>query len=364
MSAADWTKDRVALLKQAVADGKTSGQAAVILGFERGAIVGKARRLGLRFGTAPNSPAQSKGLVRFHAARRRADRGEMRARVIELYRGGASMRAVARLVDRTHERVRQILLEENIPVRGRGGWTISPNPLDRRKTRTPIKRVDDLLRSGLGVTEIVAQTGLSADHVSHRATLMRMESRRAFTPDSSCPKFAHHEEFCALVTAEGGMPTAVITPSGTMWIDMAGQPWRHQACGNTALKPGRSRMGERHLSELEWLGWEVAAIRMLEERPQLGRVLRVLVQIAPRVATFDVLRREMIPHGRCRAETPANKHVQVIVCWLREALCDLGLPVPRTARVEGYAFSREQADVVLEVVIATLHPRALDEVAA
>jgi hypothetical protein len=254
MSAADWTKDRVALLKQAVADGKTSGQAAVILGFERGAIVGKARRLGLRFGTAPNSPAQSKGLVRFHAARRRADRGEMRARVIELYRGGASMRAVARLVDRTHERVRQILLEENIPVRGRGGWTISPNPLDRRKTRTPIKRVDDLLRSGLGVTEIVAQTGLSADHVSHRATLMRMESRRAFTPDSSCPKFAHHEEFCALVTAEGGMPTAVITPSGTMWIDMAGQPWRHQACGNTALKPGRSRMGERHLSELGMAG--------------------------------------------------------------------------------------------------------------
>lgn len=55
----DWTPELDAKLRQLIADGLSASQAAAVIGGTRNAMIGRARRLGLRFGRIVNGPSHA-----------------------------------------------------------------------------------------------------------------------------------------------------------------------------------------------------------------------------------------------------------------------------------------------------------------
>ena len=59
MEYGQWTEQRVAALEKAIAEGKSASEAGRIIGCTRNAAIGKAHRLGLRFGLSKPGPPRA-----------------------------------------------------------------------------------------------------------------------------------------------------------------------------------------------------------------------------------------------------------------------------------------------------------------
>lgn len=92
----------------------------------------------------------------------------------------------------------------------------------------------------------------------------------------------------------------------------------------------RSARTPESMSELEWLGWETLAQQRLNlrRRPGMARVLRQLVQ--HRGVALSAERLSSL--GSCSVSSLTASSIKVYLCYLREALTDVGLKTVPTAR--------------------------------
>jgi DNA-binding winged helix-turn-helix (wHTH) protein len=89
----------------------------------------------------------------------------------------------------------------------------------------------------------------------------------------------------------------------------------------------------RPMSELEWLGWEVAAARYALLYPCQARLLRVLVQRAPAAASWAHL---------ANTDHPSTDSLKSIACQVRAALREIGLATVIES-VAGYGYRMDAA---------------------
>lgn len=139
-------------------------------------------------------------------------------------------------------RARRLGLPKKRP--GRHGSGARPLPPHLRPPRPPppkkgpdfhrpsdprISRAEALLLSGRAREDVATETGLCIHTVNRLGQLCDIE-RAGTSWDSSCPKFAEHERFCAAVTAHGGMPR-IMERNGRMLPFLIGpdnRPWRER----------------------------------------------------------------------------------------------------------------------------------------
>ncbi len=118
-----------------------------------------------------------------------------------------------------------------------------------------------------------------------------------------------------------------------------------------------------NVSELEWMGFEVAAARLLGAGMAASAVLRCIVERAPGPVQYFALHEAAaasVALSRCRSEGHACK---VHVCRLRSAAEDLGLELPiRNVRGLGYMLAAADAagvyDLVVDSVVRPARSRA------
>lgn len=108
------------------------------------------------------------------------------------------------------------------------------------------------------------------------------------------------------------------------------------------------------LSELEWMGWEVRAARILFMQNAWGRALGLLVRHAPNPCS-NLSIALALDGGRDPTKgTRSDGHVKVAICKVRAALKDIGLTPPCSVYGQGYALTSEAAAAIHQHVLASL----------